>query len=178
MPISSDPFSAFEVHVLGKLRSSIAVSNLISNPEENIRGFASTVDDRRDVSTEADLPEILQLATLVTPQMSFTSSAVGILATYDLMVNSGSWNLSTKFNPLRWALICAFTDMLFSNEVHNISWNDKKFVTDMDFLGGSVGLSDVSENRGIEGWSAVFSFTATMTLNRADVIAFNQGTIT
>lgn len=171
----SDPFTLAEQYVVDALQASDAVTNIMS--AVNIIQFDVDNLPTDDVSSEVDLPAALIQPASMSQSLSYASNAVHIQTTYSLDLNTGRYDLHTYMNPLRFALISAFTDMLYSATMQTITWNSKKFIVDVDLLPGEIGISDVSVNRGIAGFSAVFQFVIEMVFTRDDLVAFNQGTL-
>ena len=171
----ADPYTLVENLVVSRLQSSVAVSAIIE--DSNILQFGANLNPKHDVVTEALIPNALIQAETTSQSLSYASNATHISASYALSLNTGQWNIQDHMNPLRFALVAAFADLLYSAELQATLWNGKKFILDVDLLPGEIGLSDTQENNGIDGFSAVFQFTTEMVFTRADLIAYNQGTL-
>lgn len=172
-----DPYSLMHRTIFDRVSGSLAVRGAIKNFEKNVVGYIDKRLPALDNVVASDLPELQMSPRSLTPQFYFASDTVEVVQGYNFFLSTGDRRVDEHLLPVQWAICCAIGDMLFSNILDNVLWNNKRFIQDVAPAEASAGLSDPTLNRGIAGWSLVYPFTVTMHFARVDLIAFNRGEI-
>jgi hypothetical protein len=152
------------------LKELVKVGNRIKFNQDDSR------DPLKQQVADADLSELILTSEGITAiNMHATSCSSMIARQYSWMITTGDYRISYRLNPLEWALYCAMTD--WKSVLGSLKWNDYDFVKDMNFVSASEGLSDATRNRGIKGWSALWSCNVKMHFKTADLQLFNTGAL-
>lgn len=127
-----------------------------------------------DVST-ADLPEVILTTFGGSLNLIDTSSSSKVTRFYQIVISTGDLRLAEYLNPLEWAIFRAMVG--WRTTLGALRWKDKSFVKRANVTTGSEGESDPERNRGIKGWSALWTIEVEMHFATADLAgdAFDSG---
>ncbi len=126
----------------------------------------------KDEVSQADLPELVLVATSGQPNLRSTSSSSMTIRSYDWLVSTGDMSVSNKLLPVEWALFCAMAN--WPAILGALTWQGKSFIKRANFTGVSTGFSDPERNRGIAGWSSIWSVEVEMHFSTSDMLTANQ----
>lgn len=120
-------------------------------------------DERSSTKTQiqdGDLPELILIPRSGVGNFTQTSSNVGFDITYDWLISTGDYRVNYRVYPVTWSLFRAMA--AFQVTAPALAYKTRKFVTGISFQNVNIGESDPERNRGIKGFSAVFTFVIKM----------------
>jgi hypothetical protein len=109
---------------------------------------------------DADLPELIFIPRSGIGNFTATSSNVGFEMTFDWLLSTGDLRVNYRLYPVFWSLYRSMA--AFQATAGSLQYKDKKFVTGVFFQNASIGESDPERNRGVSGFSSVFSLMIRM----------------
>jgi hypothetical protein len=124
---------------------------------------------KKDV-TPGDLPEIILIPSGFTSNLHATSSSSRVLRQYTLLVSTGTQELNYLLNQVQWEVLIAFAN--WKSVMGALEWRDAAFVKRVDVLSIDEGLSDPALNRGVKGWSAIWSCEIEMYFQTSELLEF------
>ena len=173
MPSDDNPFALAHKATFQIIKDSGAVKAVVANHRKNLVEFNQATDPRRDMKDESDFMEVVQLASGGSTRLGFSSTGVEVTKTFDLEINTGSFDVESGLLTHEWALTCALLEANYGDALRLLEWEGKRFVRDVSISSVTEGLSNPEANRSIAGWSAVWQISITMDFRRADMLAFN-----
>ncbi len=114
---------------------------------------------KQEIAT-ADVPEVIVSSTTLTLQYDRTSNGTSLTKRFDVLISSGSFDLTKGFYQVEWEIIRAFSG--WRTLLDELSWSGDVFVQDVRLITGNEGLSDPERNRGIQGWSSALAVEVDM----------------
>jgi hypothetical protein len=173
-PPSADPFTLVFNELWSLAEASVPLTALVK-PGNLIK--YNKAQDRSPIKEEiavADMPELLLTSVGTSDIKSHSSSCgSGITRQYQWLLTTGDFRINFKLYPVQWALFAAV--IAGESAIAALKWNNKPFVTRMMWSGLSEGLSNAELNRGIKGWSSLWTFQIEMNFTTADLLRFTQG---
>lgn len=121
---------------------------------------------KRQVS-DADLPELVLGCTAFSPHMLRTSCGSSMDVTFEWMISAGDQRLDAALFPVVWELHRAMIGWM--EVLAALTWKSKQFVKLTRALTGNVGMSNPELNRGITGWSSIWSCELQMWFQTVDL---------
>lgn len=119
-----------------------------------------TEDNLKAEVSNKDLPEVVIGTTTFDLNYDRTSSSSSLTKRFEVLVSSGSEDLTEAFFQTEWEIIRAFAS--WRDLLPALTWDGDKFVTDARLISGTEGLSDSALNRGIQGWTAILAIEVDM----------------
>jgi hypothetical protein len=119
---------------------------------------------------ENDKPEILLSMDGMNLNLFSASNATELIKSFQWLVSTGDYN-TPKFHQIEWALICAMAG--WQTKLTSLVWppnSGRSFVTKCGVNNVREGWSDPDRNRGIKGWSAVWSCEVQMHFATIDLL--------
>jgi len=164
----TDPFTKV-YEALWELASSfepftnlVTLRNRISFAEEGNRTPVKNL-----VST-GDLPEVILAPTGGIANLHAATNYSRIAKTYDWLISTGDLRIKEGgLFPIEFALMRAMCN--WKTPLSALTWNGNTFVKRCDLTDVSEGQSDTERNRGIKGWSALWSCEVEMYFNTSDL---------
>lgn len=112
-------------------------------------------DPSKDQMLPADFPEVRVVPTGLTPHLERTSTSSSVLMKLEIQISTGDRRVQKFLYPVTWAIYRAL-----------LGWKDK--LAKVEYLGQKLvklckptevaeGVSNADLNRGIAGWSAIWS---------------------
>lgn len=149
------------------LTSLVAIGNRVR--------FDSTknVDPIKREITQSDLPELMLVATGGSGNLMETSSSSRFNRTYDWLLATGDLSMTQKLLPVEFALWCALHE--WKSVVTALTWNGQPFVKRVSLNSVNNGFTDPERNRGIRGWSAIWSCEVETHFRSEDLRSYNDG---
>lgn len=129
---------------------------------------------KRQVSN-ADLPELILVSTSAAANLRDTSSSSSCVRQYDWIIATGDTSQVNKLLPLEWALYCAMVD--WPTVLAALRWPSDApggFVKRVNFNAMNGGLADPERNRGIVGWSSIWSIEVEMVFMTENMRQHNE----
>lgn len=114
---------------------------------------------KQEVST-LDLPELVLIGNGGFSNIHATSSSSELRRRYTWLLSTGDMRLQEYLYPVEWELFCAMCN--WNSVLNKLTWQGLNFVKSVDFIDLTEGQSDPDRNRGIKGWSAVWTCEVTM----------------
>lgn len=125
---------------------------------------------KREVS-QADLPEIILVTTGTAGNIQETSSTSRINKQFEWIVATGDLSVVNRLLPIEWAIWCAMID--YKAVLGALTWESQHFVKRCALLNASSGFTDSERNRGIRGWSSVWSIEVEMHFRTSNLSDYN-----
>ncbi len=117
--------------------------------------------------SDGDLPEVRILPTSAEVQIQRTSNSSTIIMTWEIGVSTGDQRIDCLLFPLTWEIYRALKDWRI--ELDALTWNSKKYVKLVRPLTVAFGVSQTDLNRGIKGWSGLWSGETQMWFDTSDL---------
>jgi hypothetical protein len=154
-----DPFTQVYQALLTKLVSSEVTAMVRAN--NIIRLDGSNPDPRKPEVAAADLPELVLYPSGGAIELGYCDDGLKVDQQFNLAVATSDVRVSKGHFPLKWALLKAF-------------WAIKDnlglaFVELVRLSNAAETLSDDAQNRGMDGWSTLFSVTVTLVFDSSDL---------
>jgi hypothetical protein len=128
------------------------------------------LDERASIKNQvqdADLPELILIPRSGVGNLTSTSSSVSFELTFDWLLSTGDLRVNYRLYPVLWSLYRAMSK--YQRVAGAALYNDKKFITGVAFSSVNIGESDAERNRGIKGFSSVFSFVVKMSFGKDEL---------
>lgn len=125
----------------------------------------------KDVLAEGDFPEIQLRVSTASVDVGGSSRDIIVARVHEIVVNTGDMRLGHLLFPTEWKLLGAAYDLKYGDKLNGIEFKGRSLVTDVNVNGTVVGLSDptAQNNRGIAGWTALWSVNVIMHLDKDDL---------
>lgn len=108
---------------------------------------------------DSDLPEVILISAGTNEINLYSTSATSkIVKRYQVMVATGDLRIQNYLNQIQWDLYCAFTG--WTTLLGALIWpvgSGRTFVKRCALTDCEEGLDNTKENRGIIGWSSIWS---------------------
>ncbi len=123
-------------------------------------------DPIKQVVADADLPEVALISEGITSaNVHNTNTTTEVVRRYSFTVVTGDNRLRYRLYRVEWFLTCALSGW---QEVFGaLQWHGVPFVKYANVIGVNEGMSDSQRNRGIKGWSALWSCEVKLLFNTA-----------
>lgn len=168
--MATDPFTLVFDSLWSLLENWTPFTNLV--PVGNrIKYTSGTRDPEKELMSTADTPEVRIIPTSSLTHLHRTTNSTSVLQRLEIQTSSGDQRLEEKHFPVKWEVIRALTN--WRSEVEALVWNSKKFVKNVKGHEALEGVSEFDINRGIKGWSAIWSCEIEMFFTTADMT--NEG---
>lgn len=123
---------------------------------------------------DSDLPEVI----LITAGASnigllTTSSTSKIIKRYQFLISTGDPRVQNYLNQIQWDIYACFTG--WQNLLGQLIWpvgSGRNFVKRADLVDCEEGLSNSDRNRGIPGWSSIWTGEVEMHFATSDLQAY------
>jgi hypothetical protein len=113
-------------------------------------------DPMKDKVSVADLPELTLVTTGVgSVNLHHSSCTSAFTRQYSWILATGDWRVNYKLFPVEFALACAMSN--WRSVLSSLTWNGQTFIKRVDLTSAVNGESDSRRNRGIKGWTAIWS---------------------
>lgn len=116
----------------------------------------SSRDPETELPTENELPEYQLRPVGMTGRIGSSSCGTQITRTYQVLINSGDKRVGVLFAE-EWRLLKVLNNLKYGTALDSIPQ-----VFDVNISSYQVGLSNSLENRGIEGWTAIWAISVDM----------------
>ncbi len=122
----------------------------------------------------ADLPELTLVMTGgADPNLHFNSCASAISRTFSWALATGDFRYTYLLGPVEFAIMSAMAN--WQTELSGLTWRGELFVKDCNITDLSTGFTNQESNRGIKGWSAVWSCVVKMMFTTQKLKDFHLG---
>lgn len=122
---------------------------------------------------DADLPEVVLVQTSVSANLYQSSSGSMCLRQYSILVSTGDFRYNKFLAQVEWDIFTAM--MLWKERLGSLQWKNKAFVKRSNILSATSGASDSERNRGIKGWSAIWTVEVEMHFTSQDLLTVAKG---
>ena len=131
-------------------------------------------DPFKTVVQVSDLPELTLLPDGITNANLIASTCESILThNFTFAIATGDFRVVESLGKVQWALYSALIG--WQGSLMQLEWKGVKFVKRANWVSTSHGFSDPTKNRGIKGWSALWSCAIDMRFPTISLKNFNQG---
>lgn len=130
-----------------------------------------TGDDRspfKEETLSADYPELRVITTDATPHLQRTSNSTTIVKRYEVQISTGDQRVELLL-AIEWEIHRALSS--WSTKLSGLTWMDKKFVKLARPTQVQDGVSNVDLNRGVTGWSSIWTYEVEMWFTTTDMQA-------
>lgn len=127
--------------------------------------WAARDEYKKNVIT-ADLPELTVSDSIVSMNLMETSTSTRVTKLYQVLVSVGDFRLSV-LNDIEWAVLCSL--LHWCDRLTPLQYAGKSFVKRVGLPSGRSGITFKEQNRGIEGWSTVWSCEVEMHFKTGDL---------
>lgn len=157
MPIEENPFGKVYEALWEMAMSHVRLADMV--PEGNRASYgslASAMDPVKKVIASADVPELVLVPSGITSgNLHANSSQSMVQRRYSFITSTGDFRARKLIFPIEFALCCALAD--WKQTLGVLSWHGKTFVKGCNLIDAAEGLAAVEQNRGLRGWSCVWS---------------------
>lgn len=109
----------------------------------------------KDVIQDADLPELILRSDGLQVALYDTSSTSKFVRKYTWVLSTGSYRIDERLYQIEWAIAVAM--LAWPTVLGALTWQGNHFVKRVEVTQASEGESDSQRNRGIKGFSALWS---------------------
>jgi hypothetical protein len=104
------------------------------------------------------------------------SSSSMFLLTCDWWLSTGDPNVIRNVLPVMFAVFCAMTPWpnMAQEDPPLITWRGRPFIKRVDMITANFAITDPEKNRGIRGWSCVWSCEVESYLKTTDLVDASQ----
>jgi len=127
--------------------------------------------DKNEVS-DGDLPEVTLVVSQGSGNIHCTSSTSDFRITFEWWIATGDVNVVRNILPVMWAIYCAMCG--WQKAINDMTWQGKSFTKLANVGQASIGLTDLEKNRGIRGFSSIWSCEVYAQFATSDCIAQND----
>lgn len=120
---------------------------------------------------DSDLPEVVLTSTGGSGGLFVTSSSSRMVQRYSWVMSTGDFRIQNYLHQVKWEIFCGMTG--WQSILGALVWplnSGKTFVKRTDLLDITEGLSNPDQNRGINGWSAIWNAEVEMAFTTQDLI--------
>ena len=122
----------------------------------------------------SDLPELTLLPDGITNANLLNSTCESMLVhNFTFAIATGDFRVVESLGKVQWALYSALIG--WQDSLMQLQWRGLPFVVRANWVSASHGFSDPTKNRGIKGWSALWSCMVEMRFPSVSIRNFNQG---
>lgn len=157
---TSNPFSDVYDALWDLAEASDLLTSLVK-PKNRVKfNQTRTGGTIKDQVSEADLPELVLVASGSSCNLHDTSSSSRITRNYEWIISTGDLRINNKLLPVEWAIFCAMLD--WPTVLASLQWQGAGFIKRTAVTDISTGQSDAERNRGIAGWSSIWGIEVEM----------------
>lgn len=149
---STDPFSIVHDALWFMIERNPDIQSLVKDKNQIKFDKQSS---KKDQINDADLPELVLLAGGANPGKYDNSSNTSITKGYIWAITTGDFRITEVYNKVAWELFRSMVD--WSIVLCALTWNGDRFVNNFRLISADEGDMMESQNRGIRGWSAVWT---------------------
>jgi hypothetical protein len=155
-----DPFTQVHRAIAKAILADARVAEQVK--ANNVVTWDNTRGPIKERLTTADLPELQLRAGTLAVNLGSKSCGTELTRAYSLVLNTGEQQLSVNLYPLEWALIGVAYRLKFEYLLSGLLYKKRSFVTDCNIVSAEAGLSSADDNRGITGWTALWTLEVQM----------------
>jgi len=136
--------------------------------------ITNKTDPLKQQIQDSDLPEvILTTAGASSVGLFTTSSTSKIVKRYQFLISTGDPRVNQYLNQVQWDIYCCFTG--WQSILGGLIWpvgSGRNFVKRADLVDNEEGLSNTERNRGVVGWSSIWTGEVEMHFASSDLINY------
>lgn len=171
--LKSQPFNLAYDSCWAMIDQSKAV-NMLVRPGNMIRYNQQTsLITSKDEVTQSDLPELILVVNTLKGGIRTTSSTCEATLGLQWIISTGDPAINRLLLPVMFAVYAAMVP--WPGVAKGIQWRNGYPIKRVDLLESNCGLVDPERNRGITGWSAVWSAEVFMIFETQDATDFSNG---
>ncbi len=154
------------------VNSSKAVSKLVRPGNKIMYHGQSAITPRKDEVTQSDLPELILIANTLKGGIRTTSDTSEMTLGLQWIISTGDPSVHRGLLTVMFTVYAALVP--WPGIAIGIPWRNGFPIKRVDLLESNLGLTDPERNRGIEGWSAVWSAEIFLVFNTQDAIDYTN----
>jgi hypothetical protein len=172
----SDPFTLVYNALDSLLWASSEVRSLVRPGNRLSFNSTKTLNPIKDEVSESDLPEMILEITSLTGNLFATSSSSEVTRQFQVLLSTGNMQATQMLLPLEFAVFAAMAN--WKSVLLALRWidPDRAFVTRANLVSAECGIRDIEKNRGLTGWSAIWTVDIRMDFKTSDLINYGAGT--
>lgn len=171
MPFAVDPFTLCYGELKNLALQSDRLKSLVRPGNFIWWNDPGRITPDKDQIGEGDLPELALVVVGLEGSLRATSSGSYASITYQWQISTGDPDVERFILPVTWAVYAAMMPWPFMSP--QLLWNGQPFVKNVDTKEYAIGYANAQQNRGIAGWSALWSTKVDMAFKTQDVIDSN-----
>jgi hypothetical protein len=171
-----DPFSLVYDALWTLAENSVVLTELVRVGNRIKFNHTGHFDPIKHEASEGDLPELVLVSTGCDGNLNQTSCSSMFTRRYEWLLATGDLSVVNRLLPLEFALFCAMSD--WPAVVNALQWNGKPFCKRTGLTNVNNGLTDPERNRGIRGWSAIWSLEVEMHFMTSELVAYGAAPTT
>lgn len=122
--------------------------------------------------SQGDLPELALVVSQLGANPRANSSSSQLIVTFDWLLSTGDPSVNRGVLPIMWGIFCALCD--WPSKAQELTTRGNTFIKNLRFNSAAIGLNDAEKNRGIAGFSAIWSVEVEIWVSTADAIEASQ----
>jgi len=167
---TDNPFNLAYRSLWDMLTASKAVNKLV-RPGNMIKYHEQSAGSpAKDEVSQADLPELILVANTLKGGIRTTSDTSEATLGLQWVISTGDPSVARGLLPVMFAVYAALVK--WPGVAQGIQWRNGTPIKRVDLLESNLGLTDLDRNRGIAGWSAVWSVEVLLVYNTQDALDF------
>lgn len=127
----------------------------------------SSTDPEPEIPTEHQLPEFQVMLAGLSGVLGNRSCGTDITRTFQILINSGDQRVGVLLER-EWRLLGLLHRLKFGT-LDQLTYKGRTFVDTVIVNAATQGLSNADQNRGIKGWTALWSVSVNMLFPSADL---------
>ena len=136
-------------------------------PEGNRIKYSGKVGMKdKDEISNADLPEVRVACVETSPHLQRTSNSSTLVKIFEVLISTGDWRINT-LATLEWEILRALSK--WSDSLSALTWRGARFVQLAKPTGMKRSVIEHGQNRGLQGWSAVWSCEVNLVFKTLDL---------
>lgn len=179
MSDSNDTFAANPFTLVFSALWSLLESspNFVADVQQNnrIHFDINNIPDARKMSIQdSDLPEVILVAEGASEVNLYNTSATSrIIKNYSFLLSTGDVRINNYLYQVEWDIFCGMTG--WQKILGGLEWGtspSNHFVKSCNLTSITEGIADNERNRGLVGWSAIWSCSVEMQFLNSDLATY------
>lgn len=128
-------------------------------PGDRVKHLVDDTSNKGEV-LDADFPEVRITAEGITPDVQISSGSCALSYNFSIEVSTGNKRSNEMLFPLSWEIFRALVG--WHTKLTALTWNNAKFVKNLQATSVLDGRSNRDRDKGIGGWATIWSITVLM----------------
>lgn len=157
-----DPFTKV-FNALWELLEEGELFSKVVNKKNTVKYLGSDRDPEKETVSDADFPEIRMFISELTPHVQATSHHSNCMMTVELAIATSEKTMDSSLFPLVWDVYRQMAGWFAKLDA--LTWGGQKYCKLNKPTGISTGQAESELQRGIQGWSAIWTIEVYMWFN-------------